>query len=112
MEKIDQTPYYAVVSAMLSKRLDSPTVLILDMIFAKEIIVMYSQEVLDEYEEVLHRPKFKLGKQDVDDIINVIKENGLCIDPNKTDIKLSDIKDIPFYEVVMEKRDDGAYLVT
>ena len=25
---------------------------------------------------------------------------------------LPDMKDLPFYEVVMEKRDDGAYLVT
>lgn len=25
---------------------------------------------------------------------------------------LPDLKDLPFYEVVMEKRDDGAYLVT
>ena len=111
MEKNDQVSYYAVVdtnvlvSAMISKRIDSPTVLILDKIFSKDIIVVYSQEVL-------RRPKFELGKLDVDDVINVIIENGLCIDPDKTDIELPDIKDIPFYEVVMEKRDDGAYLVT
>ena len=111
-------PYYAVVdtnvlvSAMLSKRIDSATVLILDRIFAKEIIVVYSQEVLAEYEEVLRRPKFKLDTQDVYEVIEAIIDNGLCIDPNKIDIELPDIKDIPFYEVVMEKRDDGTYLVT
>lgn len=28
------------------------------------------------------------------------------------EVILPDIKDLPFYEVVMEKRKDGAYLVT
>ena len=38
---------------------------------------------------------------------------GLLIEPAATGEILPDMKDLPFYEVVMEKRrDDDAYLVT
>ena len=33
-------------------------------------------------------------------------------DPSPSGITLPDMKDVPFYEVVLEKRDDNAYLVT
>lgn len=32
--------------------------------------------------------------------------------PSPTGIVLPDIKDLPFYEVVLEKQEDNAYLVT
>ena len=32
--------------------------------------------------------------------------------PHSTGAVLPDMKDLPFYEVVMEKREDDAYLVT
>lgn len=111
-------PYYAVidtnvlVSTLLSAHIDSATVLVLDRIFTKEVIVVYSQEIIAKKKDVLHRRKLKLDSQLVDELIEVIKNNGLHIEPNKTDMILPDLKDLPFYEVVMEKRDDGAYLVT
>lgn len=37
---------------------------------------------------------------------------GEHVIPSPTGETLPDIKDLPFYEVVMEKRDDEAYLVT
>lgn len=36
----------------------------------------------------------------------------LLVDPSPSGITLPDMKDVPFYEVVLEKRDDNAYLVT
>ena len=41
-----------------------------------------------------------------------IEKYGILINPSSTDITLPDMKDLPFYEVVLEKRDDNAYLVT
>ena len=37
---------------------------------------------------------------------------GLSVEPSPTGALLPDMKDLPFYEVVLEKRNDGAVLVT
>ena len=37
---------------------------------------------------------------------------GILVDPSPSGITLLDIKDVPFYEVVLEKHNDNAYLVT
>ena len=55
--------YYAVidtnvlVSALLSKNEDSATVKVLDAVFDGKIIPLYHQDILIEYDEVLHRKK-------------------------------------------------------
>lgn len=110
--------YYAVidtnvlVSALLSKHSDSATVLVIEKIFDWKIVVLYSREVPAEYREVLKRPKFKFDLRIVDVLIAAVERNGISIEPGETGAILPDMKDLPFYEVVMEKRDDGAYLVT
>lgn len=110
--------YYAVidtnvlVSALLSNKSDSATVIILNKIFSKEIKVVYSQEIIQEYEDVLRRPKLKIPPHLANELIIIVKKKGLPIAPHKTGEIIPDMKDLPFYEVVMEKKDDGAYLVT
>ena len=51
------------VSALLSKRFDSPTVVLLDYVVDGDVILLYNEEILAEYKEVLHRPKFGLMKR-------------------------------------------------
>ena len=110
--------YYAVidtnvlVSALLSKHSDSATVLVVEKIFDGKIAVLYSREVLEEYREVLKRPKFKFDTRVVDVLIAAVERNGISVEPHETGAILADMKDLPFYEVVMDKRDNGAYLVT
>ena len=41
-----------------------------------------------------------------------IVKYGVIVEPSDTGVILPDVKDLPFYEVVMEKREDDAYLVT
>lgn len=46
-------------------------------------------------------------------MLESLKEQGISIDAGKLDIELPVVKDVVFYEVVMEKRKkDSAYLVT
>lgn len=45
-------------------------------------------------------------------LLSVIEKYGEKIVPGPTDEILPDMKDLPFYEVVVEKQDDDAYLVT
>lgn len=100
------------VSAMLSGNNDSATVQVVGKILSGEITPVFSSEILAEYREVLSRKKFNFSNETVDYFLSAIEHFGILVNPSPTGEILPDMKDLPFYEVVMNKRDDGAYLVT
>ena len=73
---------------------------------------MYHQDILAEYDEVLHREKFHLKEETIQTVVEAIRQYGVEVFPQPTGAILIDLDDLVFYEVAMEKRDDGAYLVT
>lgn len=101
-----------IVSALLSKNEGSATVRVLNEIFGGRIIPLYHQDILREYKEVLYRSKFHLEKETIEFVLDAIVQFGLSVFPHYTGEKLIDEDDVIFYEVVMEKRDEDAYLVT
>lgn len=107
--------YYAVfdtnvlVSALLTKRVDSPTVQLLDYVFDGQIILLYNEAIIREYEEVLHRGHFAFPDERVRDLIDLVK-TGLRLDPTDSGENFIDEDDKVFYEVALTK-DDG-YVVT
>ncbi|MCQ2798823.1 MAG: putative toxin-antitoxin system toxin component, PIN family [Bacilli bacterium] len=110
--------YYAVidtnvlVSALLSSKDDAATVRVLGLVFNNFVTPLFSSETYTEYEEVLARPKFKFDPDEIAFVLTAIKEKGVLVNPSRTNVVLPDMKDLPFYEIVMDKRVDGAYLVT
>lgn len=100
------------VSALLSKHPDSSTVKVLDAIFNSEIIPLYNDEIMHEYEDVLHRKKFNFSEPAIQLIIHSIRDNGICVERLDTKEILPDSKDLVFYEVCMAKRDENSMLVT
>ena len=111
--------YYAVidtnvlVSALLSRRADSATVLLVERMLIGDLIPVYSTDIMYEYSEVLKRKKFRFDVEQIDYLLSAISHFGLMIEPSPTGEILPDMKDLPFYEVVMEKRQtNDAYLVT
>lgn len=110
--------YYAVIdtnvfiSALLSKRADAATVRVLDAVLDGIIIPLYHEEILTEYEEVLHRSKFHFKDETIQLVINAVKQYGVEVFPQPTGEVLVDMDDLIFYEVAMEKQDNDAYLVT
>ena len=71
------------------------------------------QEILDEYDEVLHRRKFSFSEERIRRVLTMIQQFGLAVNPSPTGEILIDMDDLVFYEVVMEKRvEDDAYLIT
>ena len=86
---------------------------ILELTFNGLIVPWINDEILKEYREVLSRPKFKLTREIVDNLINGIMENSVFVNEQSLDEYLPDPKDRVFYEVVMEERkNEDAYLVT
>ena len=47
------------ISALLSKHRDAATVRVLEAVFDGTIIPVFNDEILEEYSQVLRRPKFK-----------------------------------------------------
>lgn len=109
--------YYAVidtnvlVSAVL--RWDSVPGCVLEHAFVGNIIPLLNEQIINEYAEVLTRPKFHFDREKVNVIIDGMMKRGIFVDPGDTGIVLPDPKDVVFYEIVMEKRKhDDAFLVT
>jgi len=101
-----------IVSALLSSKADAATVLVLQKLFSDSFCPVISKEIMAEYTEVLHRAKFHFSPAIVEDLLFAIEEKAEYVIPASTGAILPDMKDLPFYEVVMEKREDDAYLVT
>ncbi len=108
--------YYAVydtnvlISSILTKHADSATALVVDAITRGKIIPVYNQEILDEYDKVLHRPKFNFSEIIIQKILRIIRQFGVNINLNSMGIELPDEADVVFYEVVLDKAE--AFLIT
>lgn len=98
------------VSALLSRLDDSSTVVIRNHILEGTIVPLYNEEILQEYLDVLHRPKFQIPADKIDDILDAITQNGLMLGRTSSDKVFPDPKDVVFYEVALSK--EGSYLVT
>ncbi|MBR3297832.1 MAG: PIN domain-containing protein [Clostridia bacterium] len=100
------------VSALLSSSDDAATVQVVRLLLTGELTPVYSEPMMKEYREVLLRKKFGFSVELVDLLLSSIERFGVYAEPAPSGIVLPDLKDLPFYEVVLEKRDVGAYLVT
>ena len=100
------------VSALLPSHDDAATVQVVGKLFSGEVIPLFSEEILREYNEVLRRKKFKFSEALIVELLGVIERCGEMVAPSPTGEILPDMKNLPFYKVVVEKRDDDAYLVT
>lgn len=65
-----------------------------------------------EYREVLSRKKFGFSGTAIEYLLSAVEKYGILVDLSPSGIILPDMKDLPIYEVVLEKRDDNTYLVT
>lgn len=100
------------VSALLSGKNGTATVQVLGKVITGEIIPVYSDVITKEYREVLLRKKFGFSGDLIEYLLSAIEKYGILVDPSPSGITLLDMKDVPFYDVVLEKRDDNAYLIT
>ncbi len=100
------------VSALMSKTDDSATAQVLDRLVSGEVTLVYSDEIFHEYDDVLHRRRFGFPVKKVSVLLEFIKKYGEKLTPTPIGEILPDPKDLPFYEVVMEKGTDESWLVT
>ena len=108
--------YYAVidtnviVAALLSKKSDTATVKVINAIFSGDIVPLYHREIIEEYDEVLHRSKFHLKDETIWKVLSAIQKFGIEVFPEPTGEILIDMDDLIFYEIALTVT--GSYLVT
>lgn len=97
------------VSALMSKHADSPTVLLLDYVLDGRIVLLYNEDIINEYKDVLHRDKFHFDDEQIDALLDLIK-TGIYLDPTASQETFADEDDRVFYEVALSKEE--GYVVT
>lgn len=100
------------ISALITKNSEASTVKVLEAVLKGDIIPLYHSDIIAEYDEVLHREKFKINDATIQLLIDAVVKYGIEVFPQPTGEILIDMDDLVFYEVAMEKRDEDAYLVT
>jgi len=99
------------VSALL--RAESVPGRVIQEVLAGDIIPLYNDEILQEYNEVLRRVKFHFKHEVVELLVDTIIKRGFAVDAGPIEDVLPDPKDVVFYAVTMEQKKEGdAYLVT
>ena len=109
--------YYAVIdtNVIVSAAMKPESVpgQVLELVLDGVIVPVLNKTIIQEYHDVLLRPKFDFPEEIVKNILNEIDGHGVHVDAEHIDIDLPDPKDLVFYEVVMEERkEEDAYLVT
>ena len=99
-----------IVSALLTHNLGVATAKVLDSIAKGDITCVYNEDILMEYREVLHRPKFKFPERKIDSLLTFITQKGIPSARVPFDGAMPDEKDRPFYEVSLSVED--SFLVT
>ena len=95
------------VSAPLSDK-GNPAA-ILDMASDGLLTPIYCQRILDEYAEVLSRPRFNFPRNIIDAALDTFKIHGIAIDPPQSVFPMPDEKDRVFYDTAVS---GGATLIT
>ena len=78
-----------------------PSGKIVRMVSAGELILYIDARILSEYQEVLHRPKFKFNKDHISILLDFIKLYGQFVSSLPLKNCLPDPDDEPFLEVAI-----------
>lgn len=101
------------VSALISRNPFSPPVRVLRAFTEhSKFTPLYHDQIMIEYTEVLHRPKFHIDDERILTLLDDIYTNGTNMTPSPTDVLFRNPKDFIFYEVAMEKEEENGWLFT
>jgi uncharacterized protein len=101
-----------IVAALRSKHEDSATVRTMNAVFDGKVVPLYTSAILDEYRDVLFRPRLKLDRAKCEFAIAYITDAGRPLNPVTSELDFLDDDDRVFYEVALAGRDREASLVT
>lgn len=101
--------YYAVidtnvlVSALL--KAESNPAQVIHAVFSGLVTPVVSEEILQEYAEVLNRKKFKFPPIVIKTLLDQIRSSSVVIDPLKSDFEFIDPDDAVFFDVTLSNQE-------
>lgn len=95
------------VSALWSA--DSKPGAIVTAVIARKFTACYDYRILDEYNKVLRRPKFKFTEWQINSLLDPIIKNGISVIAEPLKIPFEDESDKKFFEVA---KFCNAYVIT
>ena len=98
------------VSALITHNSDAATVKVLESLFLRRFTPLYNDEIVAEYEEVLHRRKFGLSEKQIRTVIDCVMHNGIVSSRLLYEGEMPDEDDRIFYEVALSE--ESSILVT
>jgi len=79
------------------------------LFFTGAVVLVYSESILAEYEDVLHRPYLLILAEDADIVLNAIRQYGEVVEPVPSMFPMTHEDDRVFYDTAITA---GAYLIT
>ena len=98
------------VSALITHNSKASTVKVLESMYFQRFVPLYNDDIIEEYEDVLHRKKFKLTEEQIRLVIDFVKQNGIDSSRIPYEGDMPDEDDRVFYEVALSEED--SFLVT
>ena len=98
------------VSALITKNPEAATAKVVRLLLEQGFIPMYDANIIEEYDDVLHRSKFPILPEVADTLISFIIEHGVEGSRVSFAEPMPDEDDRVFYEIAMSKED--SFLVT
>ena len=98
------------VSALITKNPEAATAKVVRLMLEHDFVPLYDEDIIAEYEDVLHRSKFPILKEMADALISFIIENGVESSRVNFAESMPDEDDRVFYELSLSQED--SFLVT
>ncbi|MBQ6747218.1 MAG: putative toxin-antitoxin system toxin component, PIN family [Bacteroidaceae bacterium] len=98
------------VSALITHNKEAATAMVVKLLLEESFIPLYDDDIIEEYVEVLHRPKFNLLSGVADSLISYIVEHGIETSRSTLLESMPDEDDRVFYEVALSNLE--SFLVT
>ena len=94
-----------IVSSLLTRNHDSATARVMNAVYEGKVMLLVCDEILGEYEEVLHRAQLKLDPAKCDYILSLIRDQAEPMHPVHTDASMPDEDDRIFFEIALAGQD-------
>lgn len=72
---------------------------VLNCVFSNLVYPCFDARIIDEYERVLQRPRFRFRSDDVRALLDFFVRAGFPVTPEPVSLELPDPSDLPFVEV-------------
>ena len=83
---------------------------IVDLLTSGLLVLLFDDRTMQEYQDVLYRPKFGFRLREVDTLLAFLRTEGEHITTQPSNLEIKDLMDLPFVEIALQGLAD--FLIT